>query len=212
VRTTSDWYHWIRKAISVKHCHATSSAKPPVRFSFLSFLRKSVSILMQWFRLRPTFEIPLTLGRAEAMKRIQTHYDRLCPTSSMFLHGEYGEFHLPRAEHRLWSPHLSFYVQEEGEQGLIHGRFAPRLEVWTFVWVIYLAMAFSAFFGLALGYSQWSLGGTAWGGWIAAVAIAVILALYGIASVGQQLSSDQMDTLRQRLDGFLLDAEIERRE
>lgn len=167
---------------------------------------------MQWFRLRPTFEIPLALGRTEAMIRIQSHYDRLGPTSSMFLHGEYGEFHLPRAEHRLWSPHLSFYVQEEGDQGLIRGRFAPRLEVWTFVWVIYLAMAFSAFFGLALGYSQWSLGGTAWGSWIAAVAILVILTLYGIASVGQQLSSDQMDTLRQRLDGFLREAEIARRE
>jgi len=167
---------------------------------------------MQWFRLRPTFEIPLTLGRTEAMKRIQAHYDQLGPTSSMFLHGEYGEFHLPSAEHRLWSPHLSFYVHEEGDHGLIHGRFAPRLEVWTFVWVIYLAMAFSTFFALALAYSQWSLGGTAWGIWIAAIAIAVILTLYGTANVGQQLSGDQMDTLRQRLDVFLRDAAIGLRE
>jgi hypothetical protein len=167
---------------------------------------------MQWFRLRPTFEIPLMIDRAEAMKRIQSHYDRLGPTNAMFLHGEYGEFHLPSASHRLWSPHLSFYVHQQENRGWIHGRFAPRLEVWTFVWVVYLAMAFSAFFGLALAYSQWSLGGNAWGGWIALLAAIVIMTLYAIAQIGQQLSSDQMDTLRSQLDAFLRDAQIVARE
>ncbi len=167
---------------------------------------------MQWFRLRPTFEIPLVVDRTEAMRRIQSHYDSLGPINAMFLHGEYGEFHLPSVEHRLWSPHLSFYVDQQGEQGLIHGRYAPRLEVWTFVWVVYLAMAFSAFFGLALAYSQWSLGGNAWGCWIAVAAIVAIVSLYAIAHVGQQLSSDQMYTLRDRLDTFLRDAQIVGRE
>jgi hypothetical protein len=167
---------------------------------------------MQWFRLRPTFEIQLDVDRSEAMRRIQTHYDSLGPINSMFLHGEYGEFHLPSVEHRLWSPHLSFYVHQEGEHGLIRGRFAPRLEVWTFVWVVYLAMAFSAFFGLALAYSQWTLGGSAWGCWIAVVATVAIVTLYAIAHVGQQLSSDQMHTLRHRLDDFLRDAQIAVRE
>jgi len=167
---------------------------------------------MQWFRLRPTFEIQLDVDRSEAMRRIQTHYDSLGPINSMFLHGEYGEFHLPSVEHRLWSPHLSFYVHQQDENGLIRGRFAPRLEVWTFVWVVYLAMTFSAFFGLALAYSQWTLGGSAWGCWIAVVALVVIATLYAIANVGQQLSSDQMNTLRDRLDVFLRDAQIEVRE
>ncbi|HBJ37432.1 MAG TPA: hypothetical protein DDZ51_22295 [Planctomycetaceae bacterium] len=163
---------------------------------------------MQWFRLRPTFEIQLDIDRSEAMRRIQTHYDSLGPIHSMFLHGEYGEFHLASAEHRLWSPHLSFYVDQQGDQALIHGRFAPRLEVWAFVWVVYLAMAFSAFFGVALAYSQWSLGGSAWGGWVAVVAIVAIFTLYAVAHIGQQLSSDQMHTLRDRMDTFLRDAKI----
>lgn len=167
---------------------------------------------MQWFRLRPTFEIRLDVDRTEAMRRIQAHYDSLGPIHSMFLHGEYGEFHLPSAEHRLWSPHLSFYVHQEEERGLIRGRFAPRLEVWTFVWVVYLAMAFSAFFGLALAYSQWSLGGSAWGGWIAILAGVAISTLYAVAHIGQQLSSDQMQTLRDRLDNFLRDAKLVERE
>lgn len=163
---------------------------------------------MRWFRLRPTFEIPLAMDRTTAMQRIQSHYERISPTNLMFLHGEYGEFHLPSKEHRLWSPHLSFYVHQEAEFALIHGRFAPRLEIWTFVWVVYLAMAFSAFFGLALAYSQWSLGGYAWGAWVSLAAAIAICTIYVIAQVGQQLSSDQMDRLRGDLDSFLRDAQI----
>jgi len=166
------------------------------------------SVLMQWFRLRPTFEITLTQPRADVMAKIQLQYDRIGPQSAMFLHGEYGEFHLPRAEHRLWSPHLSFYVYEKEGQGLIHGRFAPRLEIWTFVWVVYLAMSFSAFFGFALAYSQWTLGSTAWGAWVSIVALIAIVALYIVAHVGQQWSSDQMATLRGRLDDFLSQSEV----
>lgn len=163
---------------------------------------------MQWFRLRPTFEIPLAVDRSEAMRKIQAHYDSLGPIHSMFLHGEYGEFHLPTDQHRLWSPHLSFYVHQQDDHGLIHGRFAPRLEVWTFVWVVYLAMSFTAFFGLALAYSQWSLGAHAWGAWVAVVAVIAIIAIYIIAHVGQQLSSDQMNMLRERLNAFLRDAQV----
>jgi hypothetical protein len=163
---------------------------------------------MQWFRLRPTFEIPLAESRAEALAKIESQYQRLGTGGLMFLHGEYGEFHLPASEHRLWSPHLSFYVYERDVAGLIHGRFAPRLEVWTFVWVIYLAMSFSAFFGLALAYSQWTLGGTPWGSWISIIAMIAIIALYVVAHIGQQWSSDQMMSLRERLDDYLRQAGV----
>jgi len=166
------------------------------------------SVLMQWFRLRPTFEIMLTQTRSDVMAKIQLQYERSGRQNAMFLHGEYGEFHLPRTEHRLWSPHLSFYVHEKEGHGLIHGRFAPRLEIWTFVWVVYLAMSFSAFFGIALGYSQWTLGSNAWGLWVAIVAAFVIASLYIVAHVGQQWSSDQMAMLRTRLDDFLRQAEV----
>ncbi len=71
------------------------------------------------------------------------------------------------------------------------------------MWVIYLAMSFTAFFGLALAYSQWMLGESGWGLWVATLAVLAIAALYVIANVGQQWSSDQMSSLRVRLEEIL---------
>jgi len=157
---------------------------------------------MSIFSLRPTFEIPLAEERQPAIDKLAAEFTR-SQQLGFLMHGEYGELHLQAAEHRLWSPHLSFYVSQRGEQTLIHGRFAPRLEVWTFVWVIYLAMSFTAFFGLALAYSQWMLGESGWGLWVATLAVLAIAALYVIANVGQQWSSDQMSSLRVRLEEIL---------
>ena len=164
---------------------------------------------MRWFRLRPTFEIAVVGDRNDVIDKIAQRYQAMMPAPLMFVAGEYGELHLPVAEHRVWSPHLSFYIQDREGLTFVQGRFAPRLEVWTFVWVIYLAMAFSAFFGLALGYSQWSLGGSAWGGWVAIGAGLVIATLYVVAHLGQQWSDDQMRLLREQLDEFLRLAEVE---
>lgn len=163
---------------------------------------------MSLFQLRPTFEISLLDQRLEAIAKLEKEFARIGKGDNFLMHGEYGELHLPAAEHRLWSPHLSFYVAERDHQGLIHGRFAPRLEVWTFVWVLYLAMSFTAFFGLAFAYSQWMLGEAGWGMWVAVVAIAAIMCLYAVANIGQQWSADQMADLRNRLDRILLEAGV----
>ncbi len=158
---------------------------------------------MPIIQLRPTFEIPITGDRQAAIDKLQAEFARGSERRNFIMHGEYGELHLPACEYRLWSPHLAFYVSQREGRGLIYGRFAPRLEVWTFVWVIYLAMSFTAFFGLTLAYSQWMLGQSGWGLPIAASAIAVIAVLYVVASIGQQWSADQMQALRDRLDSIL---------
>jgi hypothetical protein len=163
---------------------------------------------MQWFRLRPTFEILLSEDRASAMQKLALEYEKLRQPNSFFMHGEYGELHLPPEEHRLWSPHLSFYVTERNQACLIHGRFAPRMDVWTFIWIIYLAMSFIAFYGFALAYSQWMLGEPIWGIWVALSSLLSIFSLYLIAHVGQQLSADQMHALRERLVDIMHNAQI----
>ena len=160
---------------------------------------------MSLFKLRPTFEIALSIERQAAIARLEELEPRTGHIH-LLLHGEYGELHLPKDSHRLWSPHLSFYVAEREGRGLIYGRFAPRIEVWTFVWIVYLAMSFSSFYGFALGYSQWMLKTSPWGLMVGFLSIAVILTLYLIALVGQQWSADQMLELRQELECILADA------
>jgi len=167
---------------------------------------------MALLQLRPTFEVPIAEDRLQVIAKLEAEYARAKAQPKaqpdFLLHGEYGKLRLASSEHRLWSPHLSFYVSERDGRALIRGRFAPRLEVWTFVWVIYLAMSFTAFFGLMLAYSQWMLGETDWGLWVAVAAVLAIVTLYVVANIGQQGSTDQMDALRARLDSILERANV----
>jgi hypothetical protein len=161
-------------------------------------------------KLRPTFVIRINDSRDEAIAKLSGTYDRQQALPAYLLFGEYGELHLPSESLRLWSPHLSFYVTQEDGQPVIRGRFAPRVEVWTLVWIIYLAMACSCFFGSVFGLSQWLLGTFPWGFIIAIASGAIILILYIVASAGQQLSQDQMQLLRSKLDQLLKVAMINR--
>ncbi len=162
---------------------------------------------MQWLTLRPTFQVELNESRQAAIDRLRDAYKEVGQREKFLMHGEYGELHLPAEDHRFWSPHLSFYVSNDQpthtEKCIVHGRFAPRLEVWTFVWVIYLAMAFTAFFGAALAYSQWQLGQPTWGFTAVVLGLLAIAVLYVTAAVGQSWSVDQMQLLRGELDQIL---------
>lgn len=165
--------------------------------------------MAQWFVLRPTFQFSIVDSREQAMDRLSEIYRRKNDVTSFLMHGEYGELHLPSDQHRLWSPHLSFYIFEQGGKTMIQGRFAPRLDVWTTVWILYLAMAFAAFFSLIMAISQWAIGESTWWHWPGIAAIVSIVGIYTVAQIGQQWSSDQMRSLRSRLDGILEEANIQ---
>ena len=166
---------------------------------------------MQWFTLRPTFEIQLVDSRQDALEKIDRAYKQLEDKQFLLVFGEYGELHLPPSEHRVWSPQLSFSVYQKGDHSCIHARFAPRLEIWMFVWICYMTLAFSAFFGFILGFSQFMIGIGAWGNWIGMAALLLWGTLVAVAHIGQQLSADQMHALQLQLDEFLTNAKLIRR-
>lgn len=163
---------------------------------------------MNSWRLRPTFKIKLKDSRNEVIGRLLLEYQSMTEDPLMFFHGEYGEFHLPQHCHRLWSPHLSFSVNEENGSGVIFCRFAPRQEIWTAVWVAYLASGVSCFYGLVIGYSEWMLARPSSGFWIALLSLMCILSIYITADIGQQWSNDQMQELKEKFEGFLARAGV----
>jgi hypothetical protein len=163
---------------------------------------------MRWFHFRPTFDWPLEETRDVAIERLDQQFSQRKQRERFAMYGEYGELHLPPEQHRLWSPHLSFYVMPREQRSVIHGRFAPRVDVWTSVWIAYLMMVFSAFFGAMLAYSQWTLGESVWGLIIVGVSLSTILALYLVAHIGQQWSADQMEFLRTQLEEMVTSAEL----
>ncbi len=164
---------------------------------------------MQWFRLRPTFDIELNDSRETAMEKISAEAMRRGKSDQFMVFGEYGEVHLPESEHRLWSPHLAFYFHTHSDHCRLHGRFAPRVHVWTVVWIAYLAMIFTAFFSAMVAVSQGTVGQYPWGWWMVGGSLAALVAIYVIAHIGQQWSADQMHLLRDRLEEILDAARIE---
>jgi hypothetical protein len=166
---------------------------------------------MQWFQIRPTFQIRLDASREEVMAKLQREASRNGRRELFAMYGEYGELHLPASEHRLWSPHLSIYIVEDQDRSIIHGRFAPRVDVWTSVWIAYLAMVFFAFFGGIIAYSQWTVGESIWGLIVVVLSLLALLSIYLVAHIGQQWSSDQMHFLKQELQLRLLNCELRSR-
>ena len=163
---------------------------------------------MKWIEFQPTFKIAIEDSPEAAIEKLREEYNRRGSQQGFVMNGEYGELHLPRSEHRIWSPYLSFYLYESQGVHSIYGRFSPRMHILTFVWFIYFVMAVITFFSCALASSQLFLGQPMWGIWVAIAALSVIAILYVVAHIGQQYSADQMKFLRSQLEEILQSAEI----
>jgi hypothetical protein len=155
--------------------------------------------VLHWLVLRPTFELSIEVSRDEAIHRLGSAYREIGNPQVFFMHGEYGELHLPKEQHRLWSPHLSFYITQDQDASIVRGRFAPRPDVWTLIWIFYLLLAFTAFFSLIMHLSQLAIGETGSWHWLTIAASLTIGLIYLIANIGQQWSADQMELLKAHL-------------
>ncbi len=147
-------------------------------------------------KMRPTFELRLPLAFDETVKQVGEVLEHPEWKGTSLFFGNYAELHIPKSELRYWSPHLSLYFDGNQEETHVLGRFAPRQEVWTFVCVVYLALAFTAFFSLMYTYSLWLLGEFTWFGIVPPLAIGGIGLLYIASRIGQNWSSDQIITLK----------------
>jgi hypothetical protein len=167
---------------------------------------------MSGLSIRPTFAIRIECPKNEAIESFSDVIRSKSPASLYVVHGEYSEFHLEEQLHRLWSPHLSVYFVEAEEPCACNliGRFAPRPNLWTLIWIFYLALFCCIFFAILFGGSQWMLGHFPWG-WVLALPSAILYAMLFLASqIGQSLCHDQMDLLRNRLDQVLMEAGLVR--
>jgi hypothetical protein len=161
--------------------------------------------------IRPTFQIHLSASREDAITRFEVAMLQQTPTALYLTHGEYAEFHLEDELHRLWSPHLSVYFLQGSSdtECELFGRFAPRPNIWTLVWIFYLAFFCCIFFASIFGGSQWMIGHFPWGLAIAAATMVLYLGLFLASQIGQSLCHDQMELLRSRLDDVLFIAGLE---
>ena len=151
---------------------------------------------MPFIQMRPTFEMQLPYSKEEVLRRIGEELKKPEWSETSLFFDQYVELHVPKSEIRYWSPHLSLSFDGDQLHTLVHARFAPRQEVWTLVWVIYLILAFLAFFAFVFTCSFWMMGQSTWLGPAGILAVAGIGMLYLVSQIGQQWSADQMVSLK----------------
>ncbi len=147
-------------------------------------------------QLRPTFRVPLEYPREVAVERIRA---RLVAREELQGRwrgkGRWAEIHVPEAERKLWSPHLSLTVEDRGDASELSGRFAPNPEVWTFFMFVYVGVVFFILLGGTFGYVQWASNEPAWGLWAVWLGVPMLGLLHATSAVGQRLGRVQMRDL-----------------
>jgi hypothetical protein len=151
--------------------------------------------------LRPHFDLVVELPLEDVMVCLSDRFEEAGDTWVGHITGTHAQLVVPRKERHLWSPWLSFSVEEYESGTLLKGRFAPHPSVWTMYMAFYAMLLFSmlglGFFGL----SQWLAGEAPTMLWSLPIGAVIFLGLYGSAFVGQGLTARQMCAMRDFVQG-----------
>jgi hypothetical protein len=111
---------------------------------------------------------------------------------------------LPEVDRHFWSPrlNLSFEADESG-QTRVEGVYGPNANLWSLFVYGYLIIGSAALFGGCLGFAQHALGKSAWGLWIFWSSLALGVALWLMAQLGQKLGAHQTYRLHQLFESAL---------
>lgn len=156
-------------------------------------LRAGLPDVREGARMRPTFTRALPWPRDDAVTRLRAALaDDPGLVGRWQGKGRWAEIHVPGPQRRLWSPHLSLRLDEEGGETRLFGRFAPHPEVWTFFMFLYVGIAFLGVFGGVLGWVQHASGEAAWGLRGFWLGVPALLLIHLASWVGQGLGQEQM--------------------
>ena len=156
--------------------------------------------MKQYLKMQPTFRLESKLTPDDLISRMRKAIDTPRLNGKVDAAGNCFEFSVDQRDRRFWSPHLSDQISETQSGSLVFGRLSPRPEIWTMFMAIYAIVLIAMFGGLILAYVQWSLGTTTWALAVAPLGIGLLVLLHVTSLIGQNLSSDQMQELRARLD------------
>ncbi len=146
--------------------------------------------------LRPTFERPVSGVDAEVLAarvaQALGEAERGLPHRRA---GRHFMVWIPDPRRRTWSPWLHLDVNEAAGGATLFGRFTPAPSLWTGVMLAYLALAVLTVGGALFGYSQWLVGESPWGLWLALGAILTGGLILLSSRAGQALARGQMAEL-----------------
>lgn len=150
--------------------------------------------------MQPTFTVDVPTDSQQTIAALRTAIADPELRDHAITAGTCIEFSIAPAQRRFWSPHLSIQISPLAAGSQLYGRFSPRPEIWTMFMAIYGVVLILMFAAAIYGYVQWMLGSAPWAFILLPAGAALIGGLHAASLIGQNLSADQMQLLRSRLD------------
>jgi hypothetical protein len=153
--------------------------------------------------LRPRVKIISKLGKEEIINRIKKKIEDPNSPCKGWAKGEHALIYAPEKEKKIWTPQLNLQIDEIEEGTEVRGVIGPSSNVWTAFAFTFSILGFIAFVALFWGLSLLSLYSPAEILWIVPVVLVLILGVYMLARIGQQLSRTQVMELRKFVESTL---------
>ncbi len=151
-------------------------------------------------RLRPRFRIEILIAPDQAVYNLREVYSKNPSTCILDFVSNHITLKIPAAQQRYWSPQMQLELEPIPAGTLIRGLIGPKPGIWTMFVFFYSAIGFLTMLGAMFGLSQMMLKMSPWALWSVPVGLFIILCLYLISHIGQQLSKDQIGILHDFLE------------
>lgn len=150
--------------------------------------------------IRPRFERDAAGSPEEVLNRFRNCEDTRFVCSIL---GQHVQIALHEDQADLWSPWLTFELQEEDGRTHVSGRFSSNPTFFTLYLGSVAAVSLTTL-GLGIvGLSQWQLGLDAWGLWALPVGAVLLVALGAVPFIGQRLAREQLEAMHHRVNRVL---------
>ena len=153
--------------------------------------------------LRPRVKIISKLGKDEIIERIKNRIEDSDSKCTGWAKEGYALICPPEKERKIWTPQLNLQIDEHNEGTEVRGVIGPSASVWTAFAFTFSILGFIAFVALFWGLSRVSLDYSADILWVVPIAIILILGVYLLAKIGQQMSRDQVRFLKKFVESTI---------
>lgn len=162
-------------------------------------------------RSRPRFKVTTTMTMEEFTEKLRAHFKAHNKILGGYVTLQYSVIRLRQSKNKYWAPQLQIRLETDEDNPsitIIRGLFGPKPAIWTFFLFLYTLGATIVFVLGMYGYVQMSLGNKAPWLWAIPAGLAIILATYIAAKIGQKIAQQHMNVLITFVETILVNENI----
>jgi hypothetical protein len=156
--------------------------------------------------MRPRLRIQSDLSPDQVVRRLQNALEKDSNDLTATFSGHYVVIRINEARQHFGSPQLSFEVEAERSGSTLSGLFMPMPSIWTAFMALYGVVVFAGICGAVYGYGQLQVEQPPHAFWTLPIVAVLLTLVYVAACVGQHRGAEQMEELKDFVEGSLADA------